>query len=214
MKSPRAVLPPAQLLPLAVAPVLLASGAAAQVSAFAWPEALLALGVSLALLAGSSAVDARGAAWVWPLVYFVTFGPVVTLGTLYVLSGQISWRTAAGAAGVGMLAAATRIVATLRDRPANTGTGDSRATAAAPGDTLARWLYTSLVAGAFVAALVVAAAEPWALLALVVAGGAVVPTRTVLSGRMGRGLLSAWRDTAAITLYYAAALTIGMLLSR
>lgn len=201
-----------QLLPLAAAPVLLAGGAAAQLGAFAWPKALLALLVTVALLVGVCYADSRGsAAWLWPLAVAAGFGPAATLGTLYVLSGQISWQAVAGAVGVGALAGATWVVAHLRDLAADDG---RRGIAVLFGENRTRWLYAGLVAVPFLAAIGVAVAEPWALLAVVAVVVAVAPTRTVLSGRMGRGLTPVWRDTAAITLYYAALLGIGLFLSR
>jgi len=208
----------------------LASPAAVKRAAF------LALGVGatagLALAASSSwwlvAVGAVSivAAWFYTggaspygyralgeLSVFVFFGLVAVLGTTYAQAGRLTWLALSGAIGVGALACAILVANNVRDIPTDAAVG-KRTLAVVLGERRARLLYAGLLAAAYLAALAAAVlGAPWALLALLTLPLALRLARLVLGPATGRALVPALRDTGALELLYAVALTIGLVLA-
>jgi len=143
---------------------------------------------------------------------FVFFGLVAVLGTTYVQAGRLTWAALGGAVAVGALACAILVANNLRDVPTDEATG-KRTLAVVLGDTASRRFYVALVASAFVLAVLLVVATPWALLGLAALPLAVAPVRRVLTGTRGLALVPVLRDTGRLELVYAALLGLGLALA-
>jgi 1,4-dihydroxy-2-naphthoate octaprenyltransferase len=155
-----------------------------------------------------------GYAGLGELFVFLFFGLVAVCGTTFVQLHRISALSVAVAVAIGLLACAILVANNLRDIPNDAITG-KRTLAVRIGDQATRWLYSALVSGAFVVAVVVALLSRhshWAGLAVLTVPLAVRPLRTVMTGATGRDLIAVLRDTARLQLAYALALTIGLAL--
>jgi 1,4-dihydroxy-2-naphthoate octaprenyltransferase len=140
---------------------------------------------------------------------FLFFGPVAVLGTTYVQAGRLHWVAIVAAVGIGAIACAILVANNLRDIPTDTESG-KRTLAVVLGAARSRILYAVLVAGAFLATIVAAAATPWALLGLLAAPLGLRAVRTVLGQAAGRALIPVLRDTGVTELLCAAGLAVGL----
>ena len=143
---------------------------------------------------------------------FVFFGLVAVLGTTYVQAERLTAVSLLGGVACGALACAILVVNNLRDIPTDAVAG-KRTLAVALGDQRTRLLYAALVAAAFLVAVLLAAATPWSLLALLAAPLAVGPLKRVRSGATGRELVPVLVGTGTLQLAYAVLLTAGLLLA-
>jgi 1,4-dihydroxy-2-naphthoate octaprenyltransferase len=140
---------------------------------------------------------------------FLFFGPVPTLGTLYVQSGRITWLGVAGAVATGAFSAAVLATNNLRDVPTDRSAG--KVTLAVKlGEPRTRTLYCGLVALPFVITIVIAVSIPLALIALGAAALVIPAIRRVAAGSTGMGLIPVLRDTAMAMLAWAAATAVAM----
>lgn len=272
-------------LPAAVAPVLVGTGAAAQVGSADVGRALLAAGVALALQVGvnfandysdgvrgtdldrvgplrltasgaappghvrAAAFGAFGvgavlglvlvalsgqwwllavgataiaAAWYYtggrhPYGYiglgdvgvFVFFGLVAVLGTTYTQADRVTWPSAAGAVGIGLLACALLMVNNIRDVPGDAVAG-KRTLAVRIGDRQARRVYVWQLAGALVAGAACAVEAPGALLVLLLIVPAATLAVTVLLGARGRLLRPVLAGTGLLELAFGILLGLGL----
>ena len=272
-------------LPAAAAPVLIGSGAAAQVDAFAWLPAVLALGVALTLQVGVNYANdysdgvrgtdldrvgplrltASGAApprhvklaafagfglaallglalcavtghwwllavgavcilagWYYtggrrPYGYlglgevgvFVFFGLVATLGTTYTQADRLTWPSALGAAGVGLIACALLMVNNLRDIPTDAVAG-KRTLAVRVGDRRARRLYAAMLTVPVLLGMACAFWAPWALVVVLLGGPAALLVLPVLAGARGRLLVPVLAGTGLYELGYGIMLGIAL----
>ena len=142
---------------------------------------------------------------------FVFFGLVAVMGTTYVQLERLTWPSLLGGVACGALACAILVANNLRDIPTDTGAG-KRTLAVVLGDPRTRVFYALLVALAFVVAVVLAAATPWSLLALLAAPLAVGPVGTVRGGAGGRDLVPVLAGTGKLQLAYSALLAAGLAL--
>ncbi|MBA3489592.1 MAG: 1,4-dihydroxy-2-naphthoate polyprenyltransferase [Longispora sp.] len=142
---------------------------------------------------------------------FVFFGPVAVLGTTFVQADFLTWVAWAGAVGVGALACAILVANNLRDLPTDRAVG-KRTLAVTLGDAGTRWLYVTLLAVAYVLAVVIAFSTPWALLALLSAPLAYPLVQPVMTGAVGRDLIPVLAGTGRLELVYAILLGLGMVL--
>ena len=142
---------------------------------------------------------------------FVFFGLVAVVGTTYVQAERVTWPAVLGGVGCGALACAILVTNNLRDIPTDAVAG-KRTLAVRLGDPRSRLLYLALVGVAFLVAGVLAAATPWALLALLAAPLAAGPVRAVRSGAVGRDLVPVLGGTGRLQLGYAALLALGLAL--
>ncbi|WP_297081660.1 1,4-dihydroxy-2-naphthoate polyprenyltransferase [uncultured Demequina sp.] len=99
---------------------------------------------------------------------FVFFGPVATLGTMYVQAGEITWWSAFASAGVGLYAVAMLMVNNIRDLDTDTASG-KLTLAVKLGSHRVRQLFAAVVMLPVLCAIIVSFAHPWALMACVVA---------------------------------------------
>ncbi len=142
---------------------------------------------------------------------FVFFGLVATTGSAYVHLGRITGLALLAAVPVGLLAVALLVINNLRDIPGDT-TAAKFTLAVRLGAPATRVLYIATIAGAFVAVALIALVRPWALLALAAAPLAVLPTRRVLSGEAGRGLVEVLQATGRLQLAFGVLLAAGIAL--
>lgn len=172
---------------------------------------LIAVGVAAILAAWGYTGGPRpyGYLGLGELFVFVFFGLVATVGTTYLAIERIPGVAWAAATGVGLLACALLVINNLRDIPTDTNAG-KRTLAVRLGDAGTRWLYTALVAGAFVAAVLAALDRNWALIALASLPLAVRPVVQVRTGARGPALIPILGATGVIQLSYGLLLAIGL----
>ena len=142
---------------------------------------------------------------------FVFFGLVAVMGTTYVQLERLTWPSLLGGVACGALACAILVANNLRDIPTDTGAG-KRTLAVVLGDPRTRAFYGLLIAVAFVVAVVLVAATPWALLALLAAPLAAAPVGIVRGGAGGRDLVPVLAGTGKLQLAYSALLAVGLAL--
>ena len=146
------------------------------------------------------------------LAVFLFFGPVPTLGTLYVQTGQISWLGVVASIALGSFSAAVLAANNTRDLPTDRESG-KRTMAVRLGDRGARILYSVLALAPFAITIGLAFISPWLLLGLLAAPKVVPAVCTVLSGGTGPALIPVLKDTALAMLIWAVATTVGAVLS-
>jgi 1,4-dihydroxy-2-naphthoate octaprenyltransferase len=194
---------------LVSAGVAAAAGLALAIAVQPW---LIAVGAASILAAWAYTGGPRpyGYAGLGELFVFVFFGVVAVTGSAYVEEVHLSALALGAAVPVGLLATALLVVNNLRDRLGDQVSG-KRTLAVRLGDRPTRLLYSVLVVGALVGAVVLAVvATPWALLALVAVPLAVVPVRSVLSGVTGRDLVTVLGQTGRLQLAFAIGLSAGL----
>ncbi|MCY7366018.1 MAG: 1,4-dihydroxy-2-naphthoate polyprenyltransferase [Frankiaceae bacterium] len=140
---------------------------------------------------------------------FVFFGLVAVMGTTYVQLERLTWPSLLGGVACGALACAILVANNLRDIPTDTGAG-KRTLAVVLGDPRTRAFYALLVAVAFLVAVVLAAATPWSLLALLAVPLAARPLGVVRGGAGGRDLVPVLAGTGKLQLAYSALLAVGL----
>ncbi|WP_084038689.1 1,4-dihydroxy-2-naphthoate polyprenyltransferase [Demequina sp. NBRC 110053] len=99
---------------------------------------------------------------------FVFFGLVATLGTMYVQAGTITWWAIPAATGVGLYAVAMLMVNNIRDLDTDAAAG-KRTLAVKLGSFRVRQVFSAVVLSPVLCTILVAFAQPWALLSAVVA---------------------------------------------
>ena len=143
---------------------------------------------------------------------FVFFGVVATAGTTFVVVEELTALSLVSSVAVGFLACALLVVNNLRDIPTDSQVG-KKTLAVRLGDSRTRWFYTGLIGGAYVVAVVVAAAWRWpaaiAVLSVVVAAPAV---RSVRGGASGRDLIAVLGATGKTQMVFGALFALGLAL--
>jgi 1,4-dihydroxy-2-naphthoate octaprenyltransferase len=147
------------------------------------------------------------------LFVFVFFGLVATLGTTYTQALNLSGAAWAGAVATGLIAVALLMANNVRDIPTDRVAG-KRTLAVRLGDRAARLSYPVMLGVAVAAALLLAPANPWMLLVLVLVPAAVVPSRTMLSGAAGPRLIPVLQQTGFINLGFSALFALAEVLGR
>jgi 1,4-dihydroxy-2-naphthoate octaprenyltransferase len=140
---------------------------------------------------------------------FAFFGLGAVIGTAYVQLDRLTWLALGAAIPVGLLACALLVINNLRDIPTDETVG-KRTLAVVIGDRRTRLLYTGCVALPFAAAIAMAPAATFSLLALIAIPLAVPPARQVLAGTTGRGLVAVLGETGRLQLAFGALLTAGL----
>ncbi|WP_018655139.1 1,4-dihydroxy-2-naphthoate polyprenyltransferase [Actinomadura flavalba] len=142
---------------------------------------------------------------------FVFFGLVAVVGTVYVQLEALPAEAWAAAIPIGLLACALLVANNLRDIPTDRVSG-KRTLAVVLGDRNTRILYTICTAMPFLFVLALAAAHPWALLALLAAPLSVPPTQKILGGADGPALIPVLGETGRLQIAYGTLLAIGLAL--
>jgi 1,4-dihydroxy-2-naphthoate octaprenyltransferase len=146
------------------------------------------------------------------VMVLVFFGFAATAGSAYVQAGRVPATAWWASLTLGLLACAVLVANNVRDRVGDTAAG-KHTLAVRLGDCPARFLYVAGLAGAFAAVGAVGVAAPWALLALGAVVLAVRPTRVVLGGETGPGLIPVLVATVRLELVVGALLALGLWLS-
>ncbi len=204
--SPRAVLA-AALVSLAVGA---AAGLALAIVSQPWLIAVGAACIAGAWLytGGSKPYGYRGFG---EIAVFVFFGLVAVLGTQYTQTLRVDWVGLLLAVAMGSLSSAVLVANNLRDIPTDTESGKITL-AVRLGDTRTRLLYQALLAVAFLAALALIAATPWAAAGLVALPPAIRAAGPVRRGLGGKQLIPVLRDTGLTMLVLAVALATALAL--
>ena len=148
------------------------------------------------------------------LFVFVFFGLVATIGTTYGVAQQVTSLSIVMGCAVGALACALLVINNLRDIPTDREVG-KKTLAVRLGDQRTRVLYVSLIASAFVCALVSAVAwRPLTALAVLAIALAVAPVRRVVRGAAGRDLIAVLGETGKLQLAFGVLSAVGLILSR
>lgn len=140
---------------------------------------------------------------------FIFFGLVATLGTMQAQAHRLTWWAVVGAGAVGMHAVAMLLVNNIRDRESDALAG-KRTLAVRVGDRRARGIFVAAMLTPVLAVFAVAAARPWALLALLVLLPSVLAAAAVRAGLTGRGLAAVFQMVSAVGLAYGLLLATGI----
>jgi 1,4-dihydroxy-2-naphthoate polyprenyltransferase len=140
---------------------------------------------------------------------FVFFGLVSVVGTAYVQLERLPWAVWPAAVQVGLLSCAMLVVNNLRDIPTDRAAG-KRTLAVVLDDRGTRLLYTECAIVAFCCAPIMAAARPWAVIALVAALWAISPVRRVLRGATGPELIAVLGETGRLQIIFGVLLAVGL----
>jgi len=148
------------------------------------------------------------------LFVFIFFGLVATVGTRYVYDRTAPTDAWVSGVALGLLAAAILVANNVRDMDTDRVAG-KHTLAVILGRTPARWMYATMVLGAFavvVAATVGGTLPPWSFLALAALPFTVAPIRTIFTETAGPPLIGVLKATARFQLLFAAFLAVGFLL--
>jgi 1,4-dihydroxy-2-naphthoate octaprenyltransferase len=144
---------------------------------------------------------------------FLFFGPVAVIGTAYVMTGAVSPLAVAASLPMGCLITAILVVNNLRDIETDRAAG-KRTLAVRIGQEATRREYGLLMAAAYAVPLgmmLAGIASPWVLLTWVTAPLAIVLARSVWT-TTGRALNPVLGGTARLCLWFAIALSVGVVL--
>ena len=143
------------------------------------------------------------------IMVLVFFGFVATAGSAFVQLERIPAAAWWGSLVMGLLACGILLANNIRDVATDTVAG-KRTLAVRLGDRRARVLYGAVVVGAFLAVIPIALDFPGALLAYVALPLGARPTRLVLQGATGPGLIGALVGTARLETAVALLLGVGV----
>jgi 1,4-dihydroxy-2-naphthoate polyprenyltransferase len=206
------VAPPRQVLAAAVGCFLLAAVAGLVLAAVTswW---LLLIGAA-AIAAGwfyTGGSRPYGYRALGEISVFVFFGLVSVVGTAYVQLEGLPWAGWVAAVPVGLLSCSMLVVNNLRDIPTDREAG-KRTLAVVLGDGRTRLLYAGCAIAAFCCVPIVAAAHPWAMLALPSALWAISPVRRVLRGAVGPQLIAVLGETGRLQIIFGVLFAVGLAL--
>jgi 1,4-dihydroxy-2-naphthoate octaprenyltransferase len=146
---------------------------------------------------------------------FIFMGLVTVMGSYYVLTGEISWRSALVAAPIGFLTAAHLHANNLRDIPLDREAGKITL-ATFLGRRLGNWEYFFLLGAAYVTLLVLVVNDPALWPVLITGASLPVAFRLVqlaFSRAEGRDLNPLLRKTAGLHLRFGSLMLVGLLLA-
>ena len=142
---------------------------------------------------------------------FVFFGFVATVGTTYVVSGEIPAIAFGAAVPLGAYATALLVVNNLRDIATDAEAG-KHTLVVRLGDRRSRLLFTALVVGGVLVSGVVSPWRHFALLGLLALPAAAVPLRRVRAGATGAELVPVLEQTGTVHIVLGLLLAIGIAL--
>lgn len=191
---------------------LAVAGAAGLVLAATTSWWLLVVGAAAMVAAWTYTGGPRpyGYAGLGEVFVFVFFGVVATVGTEFVVAGQVSATGVVASVAVGSVACALLVVNNLRDREGDATSGKNTL-AVRIGDRATRWFFVALVVLAGVSVLATAGtAGPAALIGLAGIVALVAPVRTVLTGAQGRALVEVLGAVGRAQLVLGATFSVGL----
>jgi 1,4-dihydroxy-2-naphthoate polyprenyltransferase len=178
-----------------------------------WPILALALVSLAAAVLYTGGPKPLGYIALGEVTVFVFMGLVTVMGSYYVLTGDVSWRSALVAAPIGFLTAAHLHANNLRDIPLDRVAGKITL-ATLLGRRLGNWEYLILLAAAYVAVLMLVVLDPdlWPVMIV----GASIPVayrlvRLAFSPAEGRDLNPLLRRTAGLHLRFGSLMLVGFL---
>ncbi len=142
---------------------------------------------------------------------FVFFGFVATVGTTYVVSGEIPAIAFGAAVPLGAYATALLVVNNLRDIATDAEAG-KHTLVVRLGDRRSRLLFAALVVGGVLVSAVVSPWRHFALLGLLALPAAAVPLRRVRAGATGAELVPVLEQTGTVHIVLGLLLAIGIAL--
>lgn len=147
------------------------------------------------------------------LLIALNFGPLLTGGTVWALTGQVSWAALLLGLPIGLLTTAILWINQFPDAPSDEATG-KRHLVVVLGKARARWGYVALMAGAFGALAVGVVLGVWpvgALLALLAVPIAVKASRILFRHYLDRQLVAANALTIRLHLVAGLLMAAGLL---
>ncbi len=148
------------------------------------------------------------------LFVFIFFGLVATVGTRYVHDRTMPADAWIAGVAIGLLAAAILVANNTRDVDTDRVAG-KRTLAVIFGRTAGRWLYATMVIGAFVVigiGVSTGTLPSWSMLTLAALPLAIAPIRTIFTETAGPPLIGVLKATARLQLVFAALLSVGVLI--
>ncbi|MGP8064854.1 MAG: 1,4-dihydroxy-2-naphthoate polyprenyltransferase [Acidimicrobiales bacterium] len=142
---------------------------------------------------------------------FVFFGFVATVGTTYVVSGEVPAIAFGAAVPLGAYATALLVANNLRDIATDAEAG-KHTLVVRLGDRRSRLLFTALVVGGVLVSAVVSPWRHFALLGLLALPAAAVPLRRVRAGATGAELVPVLEQTGTVHIVLGLLLAIGIAL--
>ena len=143
---------------------------------------------------------------------FVFFGVVATMGTTFVINGQLTFVSFLASVVVGCLACALLAVNNLRDI-AGDKISNKKTLAVRIGESGARKFYISLFVVAGFAVVLIALLYPASLIAMVGLAAALKPIKRVYAGATGADLINVLVMTGRVQILVAVSLSFGLLIS-
>jgi len=142
---------------------------------------------------------------------FVFFGLVAVGGTVYAITGALSWVAVLVACAIGLLAVAIMLTNNLRDIPTDRESG-KRTLAVRLGERGTRILFAGVTLVPFALMVPVMIAVPWTALVLLALPLAILPARVVLRGAAGRALIPVLGAAGRLELVFSVLLLLGFVL--
>lgn len=142
---------------------------------------------------------------------FVFFGLVAVGGTVYAITGAVSWVAVLVACAIGLLAVAIMLTNNLRDIPTDRESG-KRTLAVRLGERGTRILFAAVTLVPFALMVPVMIAVPWTALVLLALPLAILPARVVLRGAAGRALIPVLGAAGRLELVFSVLLLLGFVL--
>jgi 1,4-dihydroxy-2-naphthoate octaprenyltransferase len=210
------VLTPRQVIGAAIVAFAIATALGLVVVAeTGWPILALALVSLAAAVLYTGGPKPLGYIALGEATVFIFMGLVTVMGSYYVLTGEITWRSALVAAPIGFLTAAHLHANNLRDIPLDRAAGKITL-ATLLGRRLGNWEYLILLVAAYGTVLVLVIVDP-ALWPVTIAGASMPVAyrlvRLAFSPAEGRDLNPLLRKTAGLHLRFGSLMLVGLLMA-
>jgi 1,4-dihydroxy-2-naphthoate octaprenyltransferase len=178
-----------------------------------WPLLLVGVGCVIAAWGYTGGKNPYGYIGLGEVFVFLFFGLVATMGTTYTQALTVSWSSFLGAVSIGLLASALLMANNVRDIPTDREAG-KMTLAVRLGDEAARISYVMMLALALLLPLLLINDHPWILLVLLVSPLCITPSWVMLRSHRRQDMIPVLKQTGVISLCFAAAFTLGMVLTR
>jgi len=178
-----------------------------------WPLLLVGVGCVIAAWGYTGGKNPYGYIGLGEVFVFLFFGLVATMGTTYTQALAVSWSSFLGAVSIGLLASALLMANNVRDIPTDREAG-KMTLAVRLGDEAARISYVMMLALALLLPLLLINDHPWILLVLLVSPLCITPSWVMLRSHRRQDMIPVLKQTGVISLCFAAAFTLGMVLTR
>ena len=178
-----------------------------------WPLLLVGVGCVIAAWGYTGGKNPYGYIGLGEVFVFLFFGLVATMGMTSTQALTVSWSSFLGAVSIGLLASALLMANNVRDIPTDREAG-KMTLAVRLGDEAARISYVMMLALALLLPLLLINDHPWILLVLLVSPLCITPSWVMLRSHRRQDMIPVLKQTGVISLCFAAAFTLGMVLTR